>query len=162
MFKIKILTLFIFLFITNISIAQNTYVYNEHEEFNITLPGEVYYDSMIQDGKLVFESLLNDNFAADLSVYTGNNYEYFSDFTKELNEFAGDMGYTEIRKFKKGSISSEITYEFYSGYSPEDRCTVIFGLIQNSFSRKLYEFELVCLKINLKTATSIINSIEIE
>ena len=118
--------------------------------------------SQSQDGKLVFESLLNDNFAADLSVYTGNNYEYFSDFTKELNEFAEDMGYTEIRKFKKGSISSEITYEFYSGYSPEDRCTVIFGVIQNSFSRKLYEFELVCLKINLKTATSIINSIEIE
>ena len=162
MFKIKILTLFIFLFITNISIAQNTYVYNEHEEFKITLPGEVYYDSMIQDGKLVFESLLNDNFAADLSVYTGNTYEYFSDFTKELNEFAEDMGYTEIRKFKKGNISSEITYEFYSGYSSDDRCTVIFGIIQDSFSRIYYEFDLLCLKIDLKTATSIINSIEIE
>jgi hypothetical protein len=136
----------------------NTYLYNRHQEFNITLPGEVYYESDENQ-----ESLSNENFVAYLSVYTaGNGYEYISDFTKELNEFAEDYGYTEIRKFTKGNISSEITYEFYSGYSPDDRCTVIFGVIQNSFSRKLYEFELVCLKINLKTATSIINSIEIE
>jgi len=136
----------------------NTYLYNRHQEFNITLPGEVYYESDENQ-----ESLSNENFVAYLSVYTaGNGYEYISDFTKELNEFAEDYGYTEIRKFTKGSISSEISYEFYSGYSPDDRCTVIFGVIQNSFSRKLYDFNLICLKIDLKTATSIINSIEIK
>ena len=136
----------------------NTYLYNRHQEFNITLPGEVYYGYDQNQ-----ESLSNENFVAYLSVYTaGNGYEYISDFTNELNEFAEDYGYTEIRKFTKGSISSEISYEFYSGYSPDDRCTVIFGVIQNSFSRKLYDFNLICLKIDLKTATSIINSIEIK
>jgi hypothetical protein len=92
----------------------------------------------------------------------GDTYQYFYDFTKELNLFAEDYGYTEIRKFNKGSLSSEITYEFYSGYSLDDRCTVIFGIIQNSFSRVNYEFNLICKKMDLKTATSIINSIEIK
>ena len=136
-----------------------TYFYGWNQEFEITLPGKVYYET---DYKISQESFSNENFVAYLSAYSDNRYEYFSDFTKELNQFAEDYGYTEIRKFTKGSLSSEITYEFYSGYSPEDRCTVIFGIIQNSFSRKQYEFELICLKIDLKTAASIINSIEIK
>ena len=141
-----------------------TYVYDRNQEFEITLPGEVYYKLVPLDSKFLpfYEILYNDNFEADLSVYKGDSYEYFYDFTNELNLNAEDMGYKEIRKFTKGSISSEITYEFYSGYSSDDRCTVIFGIIQDSFSRIYYEFDLLCLKIDLKTATSIINSIEIE
>jgi len=141
-----------------------TYVYDRNQEFEITLPGEVYYKLVPLDSKFLpfYEILYNDNFEADLSVYKGDSYEYFYDFTNELNLNAEDMGYTEIRKFTKGSLSSEITYEFYSGYSLDDRCTVIFGIIQNSFSRVNYEFSLICKKMDLKTATSIINSIEIE
>lgn len=142
--------------------AQNRYYYNERKEFTIVLPGDIYYDAIKKDGVLVYETLFNDDLDADLSVYEGSAYEYLPTFNRELTSMANDYGYEEVREFTKGSISNEIKYEFYIGYSPDDECNVIFGLIQDSFSRKLYELELFCYNLSLNTAKEIINSIQIE
>jgi hypothetical protein len=160
--KIKILILG---FLVTLSLqlnAQNRYIYNESKEFTIALPGDIYYDAIKKDGVLVYETLYNDDLDADLMVYEGRDYEYLPTFSRELSSMANDLGYKEVREFIKGSMSNVIKYEFYIGFSPDDECNVIFGLIQDSFSRKLYEFELFCHNLNINSATEIINSIQIE
>ena len=141
--------------------AQKRYYYNESKEFTVMLPGDIYYDSMKKNGVLVYETLFNDDLDADLSVYEGRAYEYLPTFSRELSSMANDYGYKEVREFSKGSMSNVIKYEFYIGYSPDDECNVIFGLIQDSYSRKLYEFELFCHNLSLNSATEVINSIQI-
>ena len=159
--KIKILIIGFLVTLSFQLNSQNRYYYDEFNEFTLELPGQIYYDAIEKEGILVYETLYNDDLDADLTVYEGNAYEYLPTFTQELNLMANDMEYTEIRKFTKGSMSNEIKYEFYSGYSQADKCTVIFGLIQDSFTRKLYEFELLCYNLSLAAATQIINSIQI-
>lgn len=141
--------------------AQNRYYYNESKEFTIVLPGDIYYDAIYKNGVLANETLYNDDLDADLSVYKGRAYEYLPTFSRELSSMANDYGYKEVREFSKGSMSNVIKYEFYIGYSPDDECNVIFGLIQDSYSRKLYEFELFCHNLSLNSATEVINSIQI-
>jgi hypothetical protein len=159
--KIKIL---IIGFLATLSLqlnAQARYYYDETKEFTLELPGKIYYDAIEKEGIIVYETLFNDDLDADLSVYEGRAYEYLPTFSRELTLMANDYGYKEVREFTKGSMSNVIKYEFYIGYSPDDECNVIFGLIQDSFSRKLYEFELFCQNLTLSTANDIINSIEI-
>ena len=50
-FYIKTLLLFFLVFQLK---AQNRYVYNSHEEFSISLPGEIYYDNFKKDGILIY------------------------------------------------------------------------------------------------------------
>ena len=137
------------------------YNYNEWKEFTVVLPGKIYFDVVKKEGVLLYETLFNDDLDASLDVYEGNAYEYLSTFTQELHSMANDLGYKEVREFVKGSMTNEIKYEFHIGYCPVEECQVIFGLVQDSFSRKLYEFELFCHNLKLADATKIINSIKI-
>ena len=157
-FYIKTLLLFFLVFQLK---AQNRYVYNSHEEFSISLPGEIYYDVFKFDGILIYEILASEDFVAELSVYKGNSYEYLADFSDEFQEIISDLDYREVKSFSKGKLSDEINYEFLTGYSPEDESTVIFGIIQDKYKRKLYEFHLFCFDIDIKIAKDIINSIQI-
>ena len=157
-FYIKTLLLFFLVFQLK---AQNRYVYNSHEEFSISLPGEIYYDNFKKDGILIYEILASEDFVAELSVYKGNSYEYLADFSDEFQEIISDLDYREVKSFSKGKLSDEINYEFLTGYSPEDESTVIFGIIQDKYKRKLYEFHLFCFDIDIKIAKDIINSIQI-
>jgi hypothetical protein len=155
---IKILLLFFFSFQLK---AQNRYVYNSHDEFSVSLPGKIYYDNFKKDGLLIYETLASEDFEAELSVHKGNSYEYLTDFSNEFYDIISEYGYREVKSFSKGKLSDEINYEFRIGYSPEDKSTVIFGLIQDSYKRKLYEFSLFCFDIDIKIAKEIINSIQI-
>ena len=141
--------------------AQKKYYYNETKEFTLVLPGDIYYEANKYDGVLSSETLFNDDLEADLTVWEGRDYNYLPTFSEELTLIANDYGYKEVREFTKGSMSNVIKYEFYIAYSPDDECNVIFGIIQDSYSRKLYEFELFCYNLTLSVATAIINSIQI-
>ena len=141
--------------------AQGRYTYSENKNFTIEFPSEVYYETEIKDGVVVEELLYNDDFETSLMSYSGDEYEYLKDFSKELDQMAEIYEYKEVREFSKGSLSSEIKYQFYIGYSSLDECNVIFGMIQNSYTRVNYDFELLCFNINLNTASKIINSIQL-
>ena len=163
--KLKTTILLLLIFICNHIEAQTRYVYSSNKEFSLELPGDVYYDKNVDDSDsdiILYEELYNDDYEADLTVYKGSDYEYLEDLSKELNAMSDDLGYTEVRKFFKSSQNNEVNSEFYIGYSDESESNVIFGIIQNSFSRRLYEFELFCLNIDMTTANKIIRSIVIK
>jgi hypothetical protein len=157
--KNKIIVFF-FLFSFN-SFSQVRYESPEHKEFTIVLPGEVYFNST-KDVKVPYEEFYNDDFELVLTVYSGYLYEYLPDLSEEVSLSADALQITEARKFLKGSMSNIINYEFYIGFSKNYNSNVIFGIIQDSFSRKLYEVELYCLNLNLNNTTEIINSIQID
>ena len=46
-------------------------------------------------------------------------------------------------------------------FDKEEEINIVFGVIQDSFSKKLYEFTLYCYNINSETAALIINGIKI-
>ena len=165
--KLNYLLLLLLLSVSTLVKGQSNYYFDKNKEFTISLPGEeIYYEKFLspKDGRLVSETLYSDDFEVELSVYKGKSYNYLDDvdFTQELESFAKIMEYSEIRKFSKGRLSSEMNYEFYIGYDSKYKHNVVFGFVQNSFSRIIYEVELSCININLETSKNIINSITIE
>ena len=142
--------------------AQGRYYYSDNENFTIELPSEVFYESITDKGVVTEELLGNDDFETSLMSYKGDEYEYIKDFSSELNQVAEIFKFKEVREFSKGSQSNEIKYQFYIGYSTTNECTVIFGMVQDSYTRINYDFELLCWNINLETASKIINSIQLQ
>ena len=142
--------------------AQGRYYYNDNENFTIEFPSEVFYESVTDKGVVTEELLGNDDFETSLMSYKGDEYEYIKDFSSELNQVAEIYKFKEVREFSKGSQSNEIKYQFYIGYSTTNECTVIFGMVQDSYTRINYDFELLCWNINLETASKIINSIQLQ
>lgn len=165
--------IFLLLFIplltaSNLSYSQEyLYQLTEHEEFKVSLPGDVYYAAnRNKEGQLMYEELFADaeysDFALDVSVYKGDEFDYFDDLTEFANEMAEDLEYQNSRFFAGSEISSGVNGHFLITYSKEEDCNIIFGVIQDSFARKQYEIELFCYNISSKAATSIINSIDID
>ena len=125
--------LFILLFIpfitaSNLIYSQN-YVLNEHEEFNVSITGDVFYDAHFKDGELLYEELFNDDFELDVSVYKGDDFDYFDDLTEFTNEMAEDLEYHNSRFFAGSEISSGVNSHFLITYSNEEDCNIslIFG-----------------------------------
>ena len=53
--------IFFLILIPFISLGQSTYELNGYDEFNVSIPGEVYYSSSKNDdGVLLYEELYND------------------------------------------------------------------------------------------------------
>jgi hypothetical protein len=136
--------------------AMNVYVFERLTEVSASLPGDVYYSK-----QEISESLYNDNFELEINCFKGKGYDYYPDLTNYINEMAKDLGYTKFGDFIKQDIKPGMKSQFSLTYSAEDECNIVFGVIQDSFSRKLYEIELYCYKINSETAALIINGIKI-
>jgi len=140
---------------------QNTmaeYDFEVNSEVSANLPGEVYYDNN-EDAD--FETLYNDDFELDLTCYKGNNFEYFSDLNEFINEIAEGYEFKNFSDYIKIDIKPGVKGQYSLTYDKEEECNIIFGVIQDSFSRKLYEFTLYCYNINSETAAQIINGIKI-
>ena len=160
--NLKLSTAIVFFLIT-LSTAiygqQNTmgvYVFEGLSEVSASLPGDIYYSKNINS-----ESLYNDDFELEITCYKGDNYEYFPDLTDFITEMSEGLNYTKFGDFIKQDIKPGMKSQFSIAYSAEEKCNIIFGVIQDSFSRKLYEIELYCFKINSDTASLIINGIKI-
>tara|TARA_B110000238_G_scaffold134162_1_gene144501 strand:- start:7 stop:249 length:243 start_codon:yes stop_codon:yes gene_type:complete len=68
------------------------------------------------------------------------------------------------KKNSKENLGGSYKFKMAAKYKKpkkEEECNIIFGVIQDSFSRKLYEFTLYCYNINSETAAQIINGIKI-
>ena len=158
--------LFILLFIPFITasnlIYSQEYLLTEHEEFKVSITGDVYYDAHFKDGVLIYEELYNDDFELDVTVFKGGDgFYYFDDIKEYTNEMANDLGYRNSRFFES-EVSYGVKSHFLITYSREEDCNIIFGVIQDSSALRQYEIELYCYNISLKEATSIINSIDID
>ena len=136
--------------------AMGVYEFEVLSEVSASLPGDVYYSKNES-----LESLYNDDFALEITCYKGDGYEYFPDLTNYINEMSEGLGYIKFGDFIKQDIKPGMKSQFSLTYSEEEKCNIIFGVIQDSFSRKLYEIELYCYKINSETAALIINGIKI-
>ena len=154
-----VITIFLITLSAAIYGQQNTmdvYVFNGLSEVSASLPGDVYYS------KSEFsESLYNDDFELEINCYKGNSYDYYPDLTNFINEMSKQLGYTKFGDFIKQDIKPGMKSQFSLTYSAEGKCNIVFGVIQDSFSRKLYEIELYCYKINSEIAALIINGIKI-
>lgn len=154
-----VITIFLITLSAAIYGQQNTmdvYVFNGLSEVSASLPGDVYYS------KSEFsESLYNDDFELEINCYKGNSYDYYPDLTNFINEMSKQLGYTKFGDFIKQDIKPGMKSQFSLTYSAEEKCNIVFGVIQDSFSRKLYEIELYCYKINSEIAALIINGIKI-
>ena len=145
------------------SFGQDDYVLEIYDEFNVSLPGDVYYkESKDDEGNLIAEILFNDDYEVWVTVYEGNDFEYFSNLNDFIDEIAETMEYEKHSAYLKKEYSDGVNGYFHLTYSKIDDSNLIFGVIQDTFSKKQYEIELICLNINSKTARSIIESISIE
>ena len=154
-----------FLTASNLIYSQK-YVLTEHVEFKVSLPGDVYYDAHFKEGQLIYEELFADaeysDFELNVMVFVGDDFDYFDDLKDYTDEVIEDVGHKNSSFFAKSEISPGVNSRFLITYSKEEECNIIFGVIQDSFARKLYDIELYCYNISSKVATSIINSIDID
>ena len=154
--------IFFLMLIPFISLGQSTYELNAYDEFNVSIPGEVYYSSSKNDdGVLLYEELYNDDFELIVSVYEKGAYDYFSNLTLFIDEMADDLDYEKHSEYYKRNYSKGLSGVFHTTYDKQNDGNVIFGVIQDTSSKKLYEIELLCLNIGSTTAREIIKSIEI-
>jgi len=165
--KLLFILLFIPLLTASNLIYSQKYILTEHEEFKVSLPGDVYYQAnRNKEGQLMYEELFADaeysDFELDVMVFVGDDFDYFDDLKDYIDEMIEFGEYKNSRFFAKSEISPGVNSRFSITYSEEEECNIIFGVIQDSFARKLYDIELYCYNINSKTATSIINSIDID
>lgn len=150
-------------FIPLVSFGQDDYVLEIYDEFNVSLSGDVYYkQSKDDEGNLVAEILFNDDYEVWVTVYKGNDFECFSNLNDFINESAEFYKYEKHSAFLKKKYSDGVNGYFHLTYSEIDDSNLIFGIIQDTFSKKQYEIDLICLNINSKTARSIIESISID
>ena len=161
-----ILLIIPFLTASNLIYSQK-YILTEHEEFEVSLPGDVYYAAnRNKEGQLLYEELFADaeysDFELDVTVFEGDDFDYFDDLTDYIDEMIEFGEYKKSRFFAKSEISSGVNSRFSITYSEEEECNIIFGVVQDSFARKLYDIELYCYNISSKVAISIINSIDID
>lgn len=141
----------------------NSYVYNFEisKEIEVKLPSkEVYYNKDSQ----IDEVLYNDDFELELSRYANDSYEYFPDLNKYIREMAKGYKYKDYSDFLENEISSNITCKFSRCISENNtkkiKCLTYFGVIQDSTSKVLYEFNLFCYNSKID-AKSILESIKI-
>lgn len=154
--------IFFLMLIPFISLGQSTYELNVYDEFNVSITGDVYYSSSENDdGVLLYEELYNDDFELIVSVYEKGAYDYFSNLTLFIDEMADDLDYEKHSEYHKRNYSKGLSGVFHITYDKQNDGNVIFGVIQDTSSKKLYEIELLCLNISSKTAREIIKSIEI-
>ena len=151
---------FLLFFIPLVSCVEDTYTLDIYDEFKVSLPGDVYYKEYKDDeGNLIAEILYNDDYEVLVTVYEGEDFEYFSNLNDYIDEVAETMEYEKHNAYLKKEYSDGVTGYFHLTYSKEDDSNVIFGVIQDAFDKKLYEIELICININSETARSIIESI---
>tara|TARA_B110000003_G_C16554352_1_gene497878 strand:+ start:501 stop:983 length:483 start_codon:yes stop_codon:yes gene_type:complete len=155
----------IILFLTLIPLftfGQDSYELNVYDEFTVSISGDVYYSSeKDDDGGLVYEELYNDDFELVVTVYEKGSYDYFSDLTLFIDEMAEGFGYKKHSEYYQRNYSRGLSGVFHITYDKQNDGNVIFGVIQDTSSKKLYEIELLCLNLGSKTAREIIKSIEI-
>jgi ABC-type lipoprotein release transport system permease subunit len=137
--------------------TMNDYEFEVNSEVSVSLPGEVYYENN-EDAE--FETLYNDDFELDLTCYKGGDYSYFPDLTEFINEIAEDY-YKDFSDFIKKDVKPGVKSQYSITFDKEEEINIVFGVIQDSFSKKLYEFTLYCYNINSETAALIINGIKI-
>lgn len=151
------------LFIPLVTFGQNFYSFEVYDELSVYLPGDVYYtDQKDDNGNLIYEELFNDDFELVLSVYEKDAFDYFSDLTLFIDEVVDQMEFQKHSEYYKKNYSDGLSGLFHITYSKDSDSNVIFGVIQDSFSKKLYEIDLTCLNIGSKTARKIIESITID
>ena len=165
--KLLFILLFIPLLTASNLIYSQKYELIEYEEFKVSLPGDVYYAAnRNKEGQLVYEELFADaeysDFELDVMVFVGDDFDYFDDLKDYIDEMIEFGEHKNSRFFAKSEISSGVNSRFSITYSEEEECNIIFGVIQDSFARKLYDIELYCYNISSKVAISIINSIDID
>ena len=102
------------------------------------------------------------DFELDVTAFEGDNFDYFDDLKDYIDEMIEFGEYKKSSFFAKNEIRPGVESRFSITYSKEEDCNIIFGVIQDSFERKLYDIELYCYNITSKVATSIINSIDID
>ena len=139
-------------------VTMNEYEFEVNSEVSVSLPGEVYYENN-EDAE--FELLYNDDFELELTCYKGSDYDYFPDLTEFINEIAEGYSFKNFSDFIKQDMKPGVKSQYSITFDKEEDINVVFGVIQDSFSKKLYEFTLYCYNISPEKATRIINGIKI-
>ncbi|MCX6172861.1 MAG: hypothetical protein NT048_08510 [Flavobacterium sp.] len=144
-------------------IENNLYIHNFEisEEVEVNLPNkDVYYNKISK----IDEVLYCDDFELELSRYDNDAYEYFPDLNKYISEMATSYKYKGYSDFAEKEISSNLTCKFSRCISQNNtkkiKCFTYFGVIQDSTSKVLYEFNLFCYNPKID-AKSILESIKI-
>lgn len=150
------------LFISNNLFSQNSnmvgYEFQLTNEVTVSLPSEnVSYRELGPNS----ESMFNDDFEITLTRFDGEGYEYFPDLSKYIKEMAKSENIKKYKDFIEKNIRPAMNSKFSVYYNEEEGCEVIFGVIQDGRSKVLYEFNLYCFNIDINTASTIINSIDI-
>lgn len=151
------------LFLSNNLFSQKSnmvdYVFKNSNNVIVSLPSE---DVSYKELNTFSESMFNDDFEIVLTRFDGESYEYFPDLSKYIKEKAKSEKIKNYKDFIEKNIRPAMNSKFSVYHNKEEDCEVIFGVIQDGRSKVLYEFDLYCYKIDLNTATTIINSIKIE
>lgn len=141
----------------------NLFVYGFEisKEVEVNLPNkDVYFDKISN----IDEVLYCDDFELELTRYDNDAYEYFPDLNKYIREMAKGYKYNDYSDFLEKEISSNLTCKFSRCISENNtkkiKCFTYFGVIQDSTSKVLYEFNLFCYNSKID-ARSILESIKI-
>ena len=140
---------------------QYVYSFEISKEVEVIFPiKDVYYQKDSQDNEVLY----NDDFELELSRYDNDAYEYFPDLNKYISEMATSYKYKGYSDFAEKEISSNLTCKFSRCISQNNtkkiKCFTYFGVIQDSTSKVLYEFNLFCYNSKID-AKSILESIKI-
>lgn len=131
------------------------------KEVEVVFPNKnVFYQKDSQNNEVLY----NDDVELELSRYDNDVYEYFPDLNKYISEMATVYKYKGYSDFVEKEISSNLTCKFSRCISDNNtkkiKCFTYFGVIQDSMSRVLYEFNLFCYNSKID-AKSILESIKI-
>lgn len=140
---------------------QYVYSFEISKEVEVIFPiKDVYYLKDSQNNEVLY----NDDFELELSRYDNDAYEYFPDLNKYIGEMAEGYKYNNYSDFLEKEISSILTCKFSRCISQNNtkkiKCFTYFGVIQDSNSKVLYEFNLFCYNSKID-AKSILESIKI-
>ena len=150
--------LLLLLFVPIVSFGQFQYGFEINKEVSASFPSEeVYYDTPSKYS----ESLFNDDFELKIMVFTGKSYDEYSDLSDYIDEVVEDSDFINGGIFMKKKIRTGITSQYSTTYSKEEECVIIYGVIQDVISKKLYDIQLYCLNLSTKEGGEIINSIQI-
>lgn len=149
--------------VADIAIENDLYGYNFEisKEVEVNLPNkDVYYKKISE----IDEVLYCDDFELELSRYDNDAYEYFPDLNKYIGEMSKGYKYINYSDFLEKEISSNLTCKFSRCISQNNtkkiKCFTYFGVIQDSNSKVLFEFNLFCYNSKID-AKSILESIKI-
>jgi hypothetical protein len=131
------------------------------KEVKVIFPNKnVYYQKDSQNNEVLY----NDDVELELSRWDNDAYEYFPDLNKYIREMAKGYKYNDYSDFVEKEISSNLTCKFSRCISDNNtkkiKCFTYFGVIQDSTSKVLYEFNLFCYNSKID-ARSILESIKI-